>query len=67
MEQNKYEKVDKIIDENINKVYAENKQCALNKIVKKLQVLRKHVIRLYLSGISQVVKIKRSKKIPDAY
>lgn len=51
--------VDKASDETIDKVYVEYKQRKLNlKKWKKGKALEKHVIILYLTGISQLVKIK---------
>ena len=53
-----HEKVDKASDETINKTYAEYKQRELNEKGEKTgKVLGKHVINLYSTGISWVVKI----------
>ena len=53
-----HEKVDKASDETINKTYAEYKQRELNEKGEKTgKVLGKHVINLYSTGSSWVVKI----------
>ena len=58
------EKVEKASDETINKTYAEYKQRELNKKSEKTgNVLCKHVINLYSTGISRVVKIRDVKKL----
>ena len=54
-----HERVDKASDEVINKANAEYKQCELTKEVKKTgKALGKHVINLYSTGISRMVKIR---------
>ena len=54
-----HEKVDKASGETINKMYAEYKQRELNEKGEKTgKALGKHVINLYSTGISRVVKIK---------
>ena len=54
-----HEKVDKASGETINKTYAEYKQRELNEKGEKTgKALGKHVINLYSTGISRVVKIK---------
>ena len=58
------EKVDKASDKTINKMYVEYKQRELNEKGKKTgKALGKHVINLYSTGISWVVKIKDVKKL----
>ena len=58
------EKVDKASDEVINKTYAEYKQRELKeKGEKSGKAVNKHVISLYSTGISQVVKIRDFKKL----
>ena len=53
------EKVEKACDENINKTYAAYKQRELNEKGEKTEkTLGKHVINLYSTGISWVVKIR---------
>ena len=59
-----HEKVDKVSDETINKTYAEYKQRELNEKGEKTgKVLDKHVVNLYSTGISWVVKIRDVKKL----
>ena len=54
----------KVSDETINKTYAEYKQRELNEKGEKTgKALGKHVINLYSTGISRVVKIKDVKKL----
>ena len=56
--QRPHERVHKACDKTINKTYAEYKQRQLNKQGEKTgKVLDKHVISLYSTGISQVVKL----------
>ena len=58
------EKVDKASDENIDKTYAEYKYRKLKKKGEKTgKPLGKHVINLYSTGISWVVKIRDIKKL----
>ena len=58
------EKVDKTSDETISKTYAAYKQRKLNKKGEKTEKdLGKHVINLYSTGISRVVKIRDVKKL----
>ena len=58
------EKVDKARDETINKTYVEYKQRELNEKGEKTgKASRKHVINLYSTGISRVVKIRDVKKL----
>ena len=58
------EKVDKTRDETINKTYAEYKQRELNEKGDKTgKALGKHVINLYSTGISRLVKISGVKKL----
>ena len=58
------EKVDKASDETINKTYAAYKQRELNEKGEKTgKALGKHVINLYSTGISRVVKIRDVKKL----
>ena len=58
------EKVGKASDETINKTYVEYKQRELNEKSEKTgKVLGKHVINLYSTGISRVVKIRDAKKL----
>ena len=60
------EKVDKASDKTINKTYAEYKQRELNeKIEKTGKALGKHVINLYSTGISRVVKTRNVKKFEE--
>ena len=57
-------KVDKASDITINKTYAEYKQRELNEKGEKTgKVLRKHVINLYSTVISRVIKIRNVKKL----
>ena len=57
-------KVDKASDETINKTYADYKQRELNEKGEKTgKALGKHVINLYSTGISRVVKIRDVKKL----
>ena len=59
-------RVDKANDEIINKTYAEYRQCELNEKGEKTgKALGKHVINLYCTGISQWLKIKDVKKLPQ--
>ena len=59
-----HEKVDKPSDGTINKTYADNRQCELNEKWEKTgKTLGKHVISLYSTDISQVVKIRDVKKL----
>ena len=59
-----HERVDKASDETINKTYAEYKQRELNEKGENTgKTLGKHVINLYSTGISQVVKIRDAKKL----
>ena len=59
-----HERVDKASDETVNKTYAEYKQRELNEKVEKTgKDLGKHVINLYSTGISHVVKIRDVKKL----
>ena len=59
-----HEKVDKASDETINKTYAEYKQRELNEKGEKTgKALGKHVVNLYSTRISQVVKIRDVKKL----
>ena len=59
-----HEKVDKACDETINKTYAEYKQAELNEKGEKTgKSLGKHVINLYSTGISRVLKIGDVKKL----
>ena len=56
--------VDKSSDEIINKTYTEYKQHEVNEKGEKTgKVLGKHVISLYSTGISRMVKIKDVKKL----
>ena len=58
------ENVDKASDETINKTYAKYKQRELNeKGEKAAKALGKHVVNLYSTGISRVVKIRDVKKL----
>ena len=58
------ERVHKASDETINKAYAEYKQRELNEKGEKAgKALGKHVISLYSTGISRVVKIRDIKKL----
>ena len=58
------EKVHKASDETINKTYAEYKQCELNEKGEKIRkALGKHVISLYSTGISHMVKIRYVEKL----
>ena len=58
------EKVDKASDKTINKTYAEYKQHELNEKGKKTgRILGKHVMNLYSTEISWVVKIRDIKKL----
>ena len=57
-------RVDKASDEIINKTYAENKHCELNEKGEKTgKTLGKHVINLYSTGISRMVKIRDVHKL----
>ena len=59
-----HERVEKAIDETINKTYAEYKQHELNEKGEKTgEVLGKHVMNLYSTGISRMVKIRDVKKL----
>ena len=59
-----HKKIDKTSNKTINKTYAEYKQRELNKKGEKTgKDLGKHFIKLYLTGISQVVKIRDVKKL----
>ena len=59
-----HERVEKASDETINKTYAEYKQHELNEKGEKTgEVLGKHVINLYFTGISRMVKIRDVKKL----
>ena len=54
-----HERVDKASDKTFNKAYAEDKQSELNKKAKETgQAPGKYVISLYLTRISQEVKIR---------
>ena len=58
------EKVCKVSDETINKMYTEYKQRELNKKGEKTgKTLGKHVINLYSTRISRVVKVSDVKKL----
>ena len=58
------EKVGKASDETINKTYVEYKQCELNEKSEKTgKASGKHVINLYSTEISRVVKIRDVKKL----
>ena len=58
------EKVDKASDETIDKTYTEYKLCKVNeKAEKTRKALGRHVINLYSTRISQVVKIRDVKKL----
>ena len=58
------ERVDKASDETINKKYAEYKQREITEKGEKTgKALGKHVINLYSTGISRVVKIRDVKKL----
>ena len=60
------EKVDKASDETINKTYTEYKQRKLNeKGEKTRKALGKHVITLYSTRISRVVKIRDVTKLQE--
>ena len=59
-----HERVDKASDEFINKRYAEYKQRELNEKGEKTgKALCKHVINLYSTGISHMVKIRDNHKL----
>ena len=59
-----HERVGKPSDEVINKTYAENKHRKLNEKGEKTgKALGKHVINLYSTGISRVVKIRDVRKL----
>ena len=59
-----HERVEKASDETINKTYAEYKQHELNEKGEKTgEVLGKHVINLYSTGISRMVKVTDVKKL----
>lgn len=54
-----HERIDKTSNETINKAYADQKQFELIKKGENVgKALGKHVISPYLTGISQVAKIK---------
>ena len=56
----------KISRETINNTYAEYKQCERNKKGEKTgKALGKHVINLYSTGISRVVKIRDVEKLQE--
>ena len=56
--------MDKARDETINKTYVEYKQRELNEKGEKTgKASRKHVINLYSTGISRVVKIRDVKNL----
>ena len=56
--------MEKASDETINKTYAEYKQRELNEKGEEAgKILGKHVINLYSTGISRVVKISNVKKL----
>ena len=58
------ESADKASDETINKTYAEYKQRELNEKGQKTgQALSTHIINLYSTGISRVVKVRDAKKL----
>ena len=58
------EKLEKSSDETINKTYVEYEQRELNEKSEKTgKVFGKHVINLYSTGISRVVKIRDAKKL----
>ena len=58
------ERVDKASDETINKKYAEYRQRELNEKGEKTgKALGKHIINLYSTGISRMVKIKDTKTL----
>ena len=58
------EKVDKVSDKTINKTNAEYKRRELNEKGEKTgKALGKHVINLYSTGISRVLKIRDVKKL----
>ena len=58
------EKVDKASHETTNKTYAEYKQCELNEKGEKTgKAFGKHVINLYSTGISRVVKVRDAKNL----
>ena len=60
------EKVKKASDESINKTYAEYKQRELNEKGEKTgKVLGKHVMNLYSTRISWVVKVRDAKKLRE--
>ena len=59
-----HKKVDKASNKTINETYAEYKQRVLNKKAEKTgKTLGKHFIKLYSTGISQMVKIRDVKKL----
>ena len=59
-----HKRVDKARDEIINKTYAEYRQRELNERGEKTgKALGKHVIHLYSTGISRMVKIRDVKKL----
>ena len=59
-----HERVDKASDEIINKTYAEYKQRELNEKGEKTgKALGKHVINIYSTGISQMVKTREVHKL----
>ena len=58
------EKVEKAINKTISKTYVEYKQCEQNEKSEQTEkVLGKHVINLYSTRISWVVKIRHAKKL----
>ena len=62
--QRTHERIDKAKDGTIDKVYVEHKQHELSKKSEKTgKALDKHVIGLYLSGTSHIVRIKDAKKL----
>ena len=59
-----HERIDKESDENINRWYVENRQRELNEKGEKTgKALGKHVINLYSTGISRMVKIRDVHKL----
>ena len=59
-----YGRVDKASDETINKIYVEYKHRELNEKGEKTgKALGKHVINLYSTGISRVLKIRDIEKL----
>ena len=66
--QGTHERVDKASNETIYKAYAKYKKHEINKCCEKNgKASAKHVISLYASSISQVVKIREGKKITARY